>query len=54
MYNLDRATRKKSAVDLHFLGELTAHTDFVAYFKFLMSIKGFDVKSDKIGYNIPL
>ena len=39
MYNLERATRKKSTVDLHFLGELTTHTDFVAYFQ-------------KIGYNI--
>ena len=52
MYNLDRATRKKSTVDLHFLGELTAHTDFVAYLQFLTSIKGFDAKPDKIGYKI--
>ena len=35
-------------MDLHFLAELTAHTDFVAYFQFLTSIKGFDAKPDKI------
>ena len=44
MYNLNRATSKKSTVDLHFPSELTAHTDFVAYFHFffLTRIKGFD------------
>ena len=50
MYNLDRVTRKESTVDLHFLGELTTHTGFVANFQFLTSIKGFDAKPDKIGY----
>ena len=54
MYNLDRVTRKMSTVDLHFLGELTAHTNFVAYFQFLTSIKDFNAKPDKIGYNISL
>ena len=39
-----------STVDLHFLVELTAYTDFVAYFQFLTSIKWFDAKPDKIGY----
>ena len=43
-----------SNLDLHVLGELTTHTDFVAYFQFLTSIKGFDVKPDKIGYNVAL
>ena len=43
-----------STLDLHFLGEFTAYTNFVAYFQFLTSIKGFDAKPDKIGYNISL
>ena len=54
VYSLDRATHRMSIVDLHFLGELTTHTDFVAKFQFLMSKKGFDAKSDVIGYNTSL
>ena len=48
MYNLDRATCKKSTVNLHFIDELTADTDFVAYFQFLTTIKGFDAKPIKL------
>ena len=35
-------------MNLHFIGELTAHTDFVAYFQFLTTIKGFDAKPIKL------
>ena len=45
---------QKSTVDLHFLGELAAQTDFVGYFQFLTSVKRSDAKLDKIGYNISL
>ena len=40
-----------STVDLHFLGELTAQIDFVAYFQFLTNIKGFDAKPYKIWFS---